>query len=97
VHDGSINSGVYSAFVRPTEDGQFYKFLDDRVTLASRKEVFNDNFGGKDTNQAEKTKSAYILTYARKSTLDQVLGRTTNDDLPKHLANFGTTRPIAML
>jgi ubiquitin carboxyl-terminal hydrolase 7 len=50
VHDGDINRGSYYAFLRPTKDGPFYKFNDDRVTRATLKEAMDENFGGEYTN-----------------------------------------------
>jgi ubiquitin carboxyl-terminal hydrolase 7 len=95
VHDGDLNHGSYYAYVRPAKNGQFYKFLDDRVTPATLKEAINENFGGDDTNPTKKNKTAYILTYIRKSRLDQVLGEITKDDLPEHLTDFGISPLIS--
>ena len=89
VHDGSIDAGRSYAFMRPAKDGQFYKFDDDRVTPATLKEAMNQNFGGGDNNPIGGIKSAYLLTYIRKSRLDHVFGETTKDDLPEHLTDFG--------
>ncbi|KZF20341.1 ubiquitin thiolesterase [Xylona heveae TC161] len=46
VHSGDFNAGHYYAFLKPTKDGHFYKFDDDRVTRATLKEAMDDNFGG---------------------------------------------------
>ncbi|KAI9771069.1 MAG: hypothetical protein M1839_002966 [Geoglossum umbratile] len=46
VHSGDFNAGHYYAFLKPTKDGLFYKFDDDRVTRATMKEVLEENFGG---------------------------------------------------
>ena len=89
VHDGDLNYGSYYTYVRPAKNGQFYKFFDDRVTPATLKEAMNENFGGDNTNPANKNKSAYILTYIRKSRLDHVLSEITKDDLPEHLTDSG--------
>ena len=46
VHSGDIAAGHYYAFIKPTKDGHFYKFDDDRVTRATLKEALEENYGG---------------------------------------------------
>jgi len=46
VHSGDFNAGHYYAFLKPSKDGFFYKFDDDRVTRATMKEVLEENYGG---------------------------------------------------
>ncbi|GAM84050.1 hypothetical protein ANO11243_020410 [Dothideomycetidae sp. 11243] len=46
VHSGDMNAGHYYAFIKPTKDGDFYKFDDDRVTRATKREAMDENFGG---------------------------------------------------
>ncbi|KAF2153181.1 cysteine proteinase [Myriangium duriaei CBS 260.36] len=46
VHSGDMNAGHYYAFIKPTKDGDFYKFDDDRVTRATKREALDENFGG---------------------------------------------------
>lgn len=46
VHSGDFNAGHYYAYLKPTADGRFYKFDDDRVTPATLKEALEENFGG---------------------------------------------------
>jgi ubiquitin carboxyl-terminal hydrolase 7 len=46
VHSGDFNAGHYYAFLKPTNGGPFFKFDDDRVTRATQKEIFEENFGG---------------------------------------------------
>ncbi|PNS16491.1 hypothetical protein CAC42_225 [Sphaceloma murrayae] len=46
VHSGDMNAGHYYAFIKPTKDGDFYKFDDDRVTKATKREAMEENFGG---------------------------------------------------
>ncbi|KAI5299506.1 hypothetical protein KEM55_002070 [Ascosphaera atra] len=45
VHSGDLQAGHYYAFIRPTKDGPFYKFDDDRVTRATLRETMDENFG----------------------------------------------------
>ncbi|KAK3717454.1 ubiquitin-specific protease ubp15 [Vermiconidia calcicola] len=46
VHSGDLNAGHYYAFLKPSKDGEFYRFDDDRVTRATKREATDDNFGG---------------------------------------------------
>lgn len=46
VHSGDMNAGHYYAFIKPEKNGDFYKFDDDRVTRATKKEAMDENFGG---------------------------------------------------
>jgi ubiquitin carboxyl-terminal hydrolase 7 len=52
VHSGDFNAGHYYAFLKPTADGAFYKFDDDRVTRSTMKEVLEENYGGEYANVA---------------------------------------------
>lgn len=46
VHSGDLNAGHYYAFLRPEQNGDFYRYDDDRVTRATNREAIDDNFGG---------------------------------------------------
>lgn len=46
VHSGDMNAGHYYAFLKPEKHGDFYKFDDDRVTRATKREAMDENFGG---------------------------------------------------
>lgn len=95
VHCGDLNIGHYYALIKPTKDGHWYKFDDERVTRATIKEVLEDNFGG-DPSPADSLKSrtsrlaagykrhtsAYMLVYIRKSRLDEIL---VDDKIPEHI------------
>ncbi|KAJ3162458.1 hypothetical protein HDU86_004940 [Geranomyces michiganensis] len=92
VHSGDLHGGHYCAFLRPTADNKWYKFDDDRVTPATKKEVFDENFGGEVVStggrQGIKIKrftNAYMLVYIRDSDRDQVLAPVTTSDIPAHL------------
>lgn len=50
VHSGDLNAGHYYAFLKPNKDGGFFKFDDDRVTRATKKEAIDENFGGEFAN-----------------------------------------------
>lgn len=46
VHSGSINSGHYYGFMRPKEDGRWFKFNDDLVTEIEPDIAFKIAMGG---------------------------------------------------
>ncbi|KAK5463058.1 ubiquitin-specific protease ubp15 [Exophiala xenobiotica] len=101
VHSGDFNAGHYYAFLKPTKDGYFYKFDDDRVTRSTMKEVLEENYGGEYANVAnggpgqrqpymrgystKRSMNAYMLVYIRKSRLDQVLHGVQESDIPSHI------------
>lgn len=101
VHSGDFNAGHYYAFLRPTKDGQFYKFDDDKVVRATQRETLEENFGGEYTNMAngalgvrqpyargystKRSMNAYMLVYIRKSRVDDVLVDVGKDDIPTHI------------
>lgn len=97
VHSGDLNAGHYYAFLKPQKDGWWYKYDDDKVTKATKREVLEENFGGPyktpggqlRLNQKKapvmRPNSAYMLVYIRKSRLDKVLCPVTENDAPDHL------------
>lgn len=98
VHSGDLNAGHYYAFLKPNKEGWFYKYDDDKVTKATRREVLEDNFGGEyrqPTNNPRnplqrkapimRPNSAYMLVYIRQSKLDNILCPVTEADIPQHL------------
>jgi ubiquitin carboxyl-terminal hydrolase 7 len=101
VHSGDLNAGHYYAFLKPTKDGHYYKFDDDRVTRATLREALEENFGGDyaqvngNTGQrnpytrawsSKRSMSAYMLVYIRETKLDEVLIDSKAVEPPKHLA-----------
>ncbi|KAF2467924.1 cysteine proteinase [Lindgomyces ingoldianus] len=101
VHSGDLNAGHYYAFLKPTKDGHFYKFDDDRVTRATSREALEENFGGDyahangnipqrnpytRTWSAKRSMSAYMLVYIRESRLDEILMTGKSVEPPTHLA-----------
>ena len=101
VHSGDFNAGHYYAFLKPTKDGYFYKFDDDRVTRATMKEVLEENYGGEYAATAngvvaqrqpymrgtstKRSMNAYMLVYIRKSKLDKVLHGVEDEAIPSHI------------
>jgi ubiquitin carboxyl-terminal hydrolase 7 len=101
VHSGDLNAGHYYAFLKPTKEGNFYKFDDDRVTRATQREALEENFGGDYTQlngnvgqrnpytrtwSSKRSMSAYMLVYIRESRLDKVLLPNIPVEPPQHLA-----------
>ncbi|KAF2754027.1 cysteine proteinase [Pseudovirgaria hyperparasitica] len=101
VHSGDLNAGHYYAFLKPDKNGEFYKFDDDRVTRATKREAMEENFGGDyPTNTAnnqqrnpytrtwssKRSMSAYMLVYIRESRLDDILLPNQEVTVPPHLA-----------
>ena len=97
VHSGDLNAGHYYAFLKPEKDGEFFKFDDDRVTKALKREALDENFGGDYTVldggrnplsrqvSIKRSMNAYMLVYLRKNKIDELLVPVTEDDVPHHL------------
>ncbi|KAK2794704.1 hypothetical protein FQN52_007474 [Onygenales sp. PD_12] len=98
VHSGDFNAGHYYAFLRPTKDGLFYKFDDDKVIRATEKETLEENYGGEYPNgitgvrqpymrglSTKRSMNAYMLVYIRKSRVDDVLIDVVKENIPAHL------------
>ncbi|KAL8738063.1 MAG: hypothetical protein Q9181_001087 [Wetmoreana brouardii] len=102
VHSGDLTAGHYYAFLKPTVNGHFYKFDDDKVTRATLKEALEENFGGDYANlvnghagirnpytrtlSTKRSMSAYMLVYIRKSREKDILIDVGEVDSPTHLA-----------
>ena len=65
VHSGDLNAGHYYAYLKPTSDGYFYKFDDDRVTRATIKEALEENFGGDYANSMMNGNIGFRNPYSR--------------------------------
>lgn len=101
VHSGDLNAGHYYAFLKPEKNGEFFRFDDDRVTRAAKREAIDDNFGGdysaNGTNgvkgqnpytrqwSTKRSNNAYMLVYIRESKLDQILPQEDQVQPPTHL------------
>ncbi|EPS34506.1 hypothetical protein PDE_09470 [Penicillium oxalicum 114-2] len=101
VHSGSLDAGHYYAFLKPTRDGHWYRFDDDRVNRATEKEVLEENYGGEyefanggngvrqpytQKYSTKRSMNAYMLVYVRKTRSEQVLPPITKEDVPAHIA-----------
>jgi len=100
VHSGDMNAGHYYAFLKPTKNGDFFKYDDDRVTRATKREAMDENFGGdyaangtgmkmqnpfSRTWSTKRSMSAYMLVYVRESRLDAILPESDSIQPPTHL------------
>lgn len=86
VHCGESNVGHYYAFLRPTADGSWFKFDDERVTPATEADAVAENYGcdpqpyepqqrlgGGRGRFVRRLTNAYMLVYIRESAYEQVL------------------------
>lgn len=101
VHSGDVDAGHYYAFLKPTQDGHFYKFDDDRVTRATEKEALEENFGGDYVNltngtngirgpytrtiSTKRSMSAYMLVYIRQTRVESILYPVSEKETPAHI------------
>ncbi|KAI8081535.1 uncharacterized protein BX664DRAFT_340645 [Halteromyces radiatus] len=95
VHSGDLSGGHYFAFVKPTADGKWLKFDDDRVVPSTIKEVLEENYGGEAAGALnvknngrtfKRWTNAYMLVYIRRSMMNEILASVTENDIPQHLA-----------
>ncbi|CAN3475729.1 ubiquitin carboxyl-terminal hydrolase 15 [Diutina catenulata] len=87
VHQGSISNGHYYALLKPTRDGAWLRFDDDKVYKVTPTQVFAENYGANEVTPQQLAKmtraeqqeayvrrvtSAYMLVYLRVSELDRI-------------------------
>jgi ubiquitin carboxyl-terminal hydrolase 7 len=96
VHQGSVNSGHYYAFIKPTLEDIWILFNDETVRPADKYEVFENNFGGNYNTYKARPKgeivktiksfesNAYILVYIRDTKRKQILCPVTDSDVIKY-------------
>jgi ubiquitin carboxyl-terminal hydrolase 7 len=68
VHAGDVGGGHYYAYIRPSTDAQWYRFDDDKISLASEEDATEGSFGGparsmfgKVFGKTMRRQSAYML------------------------------------
>ena len=98
VHSGDVHGGHYFVLIKPTADGEWFRFDDDRVVRVTDREVLEENFGGEPlglerdparppTKGAQKRfTNAYMLVYIRKSRVREILAPLSVSDTPDHLS-----------
>ncbi|KAI5479269.1 hypothetical protein MNV49_003787, partial [Pseudohyphozyma bogoriensis] len=99
VHSGDVHGGHYFVHIKPSADGRWLRFDDDRVVPVTDREVLEDNFGGESlVNGAphppakpplkgamKRFTNAYMLVYIRETRLDDVLRPIPLPEVPEHL------------
>ncbi|CAG8654904.1 6298_t:CDS:2, partial [Gigaspora rosea] len=80
VHSGYDYGGHYHALIKPTKNGKWLKFNDDRVVPVTDKEVLESSYG-----DDIELSSAYVLVYIRESDIYNVLSPMLPEDIPEHL------------
>ncbi|XP_065658399.1 ubiquitin carboxyl-terminal hydrolase 7 isoform X4 [Hydra vulgaris] len=88
VHSGDNHGGHYVVYINPRGDGKWFKFDDDVVSQATKKEAIENNFGGfEDEVVLRHCTNAYMLSYLRTSDLKTILTDVGEDCIPDHLAS----------
>jgi len=86
VHSGDNHGGHYVVYINPRGDGKWYKFDDDVVSQASKKEAIENNFGGfEDEVVIRHCTNAYMLSYIRTADIKTILAPCESNDIPDHL------------
>ncbi|SCV67019.1 BQ2448_5665 [Microbotryum intermedium] len=96
VHSGDVHGGHYFVLIKPSADGRWLRFDDDRVVPVTDREVLEDNFGGEPllNNGAhppnakpamKRFTNAYMLVYIRESRVREILDPITIEQVPEHL------------
>lgn len=90
IHMGSVYAGHYYAFLKTSEDPQWYEFNDTSVKKVDKEKAINDNFGGANESGYgyDKSYSAYILIYVRKDAVHEVFAEINENTIPQHLIDF---------
>ena len=95
VHSGDLNAGHYYALLRPQKGGPWFKYDDDRVVPATKRDVLEANFGGEATTVQGRAgmrgrfyTNAYMLVYIRQGDEDEILAEVTEEQIPVHLRMF---------
>lgn len=90
VHAGTIHSGHYTAYLRPTPESEWYYFNDSEVHIVSEDQAISENFGGPDPFQTKKNKShcAYMLIYVRIDSIERIFSPVNDNEIPERLKEF---------
>jgi len=88
VHSGDNHGGHYVAYINGKGDGKWYKFDDDVVSSAAKKEAIENNFGGnfEDEVAIRNCTNAYMLSYIRQAELENTLCPVPDKSIPEHLS-----------
>ncbi len=103
VHDGNAEGGHYYTFFKENKSRNWIKFNDSKTMYVSEKDVFENNFGGKEKHIAVyengdisveysgNSRTAYILVYLQKDKIEEILADVTDADVrlkPNLFYNF---------
>lgn len=86
VHSGDNHGGHYVVYINPNGDGRWCKFDDDVVSLATKKEAIDNNFGGyEDDITVKHCTNAYMLVYIRDNEMKDILEDVDECTIPDTL------------
>lgn len=96
VHSGGVHGGHYYAFIRPDlhEDGEWFKFDDERVTRESKEAAIEQQYGTDEDPMAQggtlqqrlnKVSNAYMLVYVRESDREMIRTTVSDEDIAEHI------------
>lgn len=95
VHAGDVGGGHYYAYIRPTQEPDWFRFDDDQITKATAEEAIEGNYGGPSPSLfggRQKTvlrrNSAYMLVYVQRTFADDIMRPLTEDELPPMIADM---------
>ena len=102
VHMGDVESGHYYAYIRTSNNPQWYLFNDDVVTEESAKSAIEENFGEDKcenthytsygryygNNSFQKSYCAYMLVYIKKDEIEKIFQPISNEEVPSHLLKY---------
>lgn len=94
VHSGGVSAGHYYAFLRTSEDPQWYEFNDSTVSTVTKEKAINDNFGGGDTRYSygyssyQRSYSGYFLVYVRKVDIPTIFRPVDEDSIPQEIKDW---------
>lgn len=100
VHTGDISTGHYYALIKPGVDDEWYRFDDERVWKATKRQVFDENFGfdrlpdekirGMTRDQyqdylIQRHTNAYMLVYIAEDKEQEILQPVAESDVPESI------------
>ncbi|QLL30224.1 hypothetical protein HG536_0A00410 [Torulaspora globosa] len=100
VHTGDISTGHYYALIKPGVEDEWYRFDDERVWKATRRQVFDENFGfdrlpddkircmTREQYQdylIQRHTNAYMLVYIAEDKEEEILQPVTEADVPESI------------
>lgn len=102
VHTGDISTGHYYALIKPGVSDEWYRFDDERVWKATKRQVFDENFGydrlpddkircmTREQYQdylIQRHTNAYMLVYIAEEREQEILQPVTESDVPESIVS----------